>query len=235
MVKSLIRRSQETKTITQLNLGMTLVPSSSATFVNNVIPLGPYPATLPLNQGVGQGARIGNVCKTVRLSFKGTLVPLPYNVTTNANPAPSQVKMVIFYEKSTPTVIPNPQPDFFQNGSTTLPLQNDLTDMWLPFNKDKYHICTTRTFKVGNSQSTGTGNSAVDQFYANNDFKYNRGFNIPLSKYYPKTVRFQDNSAYPERCLFACFYPVHANGGAYGGTQVPIGLQYMQEYRFKDA
>ena len=46
--------------------------------------------------------------------------------------------------------------DLFQSGSTVLPPQNDLADMVLDLNRDRYQIYHDEKFKVGTSNFQGT-------------------------------------------------------------------------------
>lgn len=239
-IKRVLNRALETKTITEDQLSPAyVVPANNVNFANNVFALGPYPGSLPLNQGTGQGARVGNIVQTVKGVFKGSLFPMPYHATTNATPQPCVVKFIIFREKATPTVEPNPSAtgsnDIFQLGSSTLPFQNDLSDLWLPYNTDKYQIMKTKTFKVGNSVYDGTGTNLGYQSFSNNDFKLNCPFSFNYTKYLQKQIRFQDNAAYPQKAIFGMFTVVSGVGTNLNAAYVPVGYQFMQEYKFKDA
>lgn len=243
MIKKVLSRAIETKTVTERQLTPEyIVPVISANWVNNIFALGPYAGSLPINQGTGQGDRIGNVIQTVRGVWKGSIFPMPYDGTFNTTPQPSMVKLVIFREKANPNSMPNPGPapgsaDIFQSGSGHLPFQNNLSDLWLPYNTDKYQILKTKIYKVGNSVSPGTGGagSTDNQNFSNNDFKMNVNFHINYTKFLQKKIRFQDNSAVPQKALYGMWTVVSAAGGALSAARIPLGYQYMQEFRFKDA
>nr|QGF19384.1 hypothetical protein [Antarctic circular DNA molecule] len=238
IVKAALARNIEHKTIQQFNLNQLLRPSNAALFPDQVIPLGPNNTTMALTQGVSQSQRVGNAIKIKSLIFKGTLVPSAYNVSTNTQPSPTQVKMFIFYDRINPTVIPSPSTDFFQNGQSQLGLQNDLVDMWLPVNTDKYRVLTTRTFKLGNAQIDGNGSQLDFQGFSNNDFKLNCNFSINLTKYMIKTVKFNDNvnSNMPTtRGLYCMWILCSASGNAIPSSQSPCHVQYMQSLVYEDA
>jgi len=238
LIRRELSRQVENKAVQYFNYDTRLYSVAGANFAtNNILPCGPS-AIMPITPGTGQGNRVGNSIRTKKLMFKGTLVPLAYEATFNPVPMPVQIRMVIFYDKLDPMTVPNPTAanDFFQNGSGVKGFANDLVDMWTPVNTDKYRILTTRTFKLGNADYSGTGSSTVSHYFANNDFKMNANFSINLTKYYPKVVKFNDATTTPSnRNIYAMFYYELANGGASLNVGYMVGLQYMLEYTYEDA
>lgn len=238
-VRTQLRRAAETKSSQRFNLGQNLVPSNATTFAANIIELGPG-VTMPIAQGTGQGNRVGNRIETVRHVFKGTIVPYPQDSTTNPNPQPLVVKMWIFYDKTDPTAVPNPITyPFFQDGNGVAGFSNDLIDTWRPVNTDRYRVLCARTFKLGFSEYAGTAASTLNQgqyqAYSNNDFKLNCGFRINLTKYQIKKIRFNDANNEPmTRRMFCMWQPVAASGIQMTSTWIPCGVQYMEDYKYKD-
>lgn len=238
-VRKQIRRSAETKSIQRFNLGQSLLPSNAAGFVSNIIELGPG-ASMVISQGVGQGQRVGNRIETVRHVFKGTICPYPHDSSTNPNPQPIVVKMWIFYDKTDPTAVPNPVANpFFQDGSGVAGFSNDLVDTWRPVNSDRYRVLCARTFKLGFSEYAGTASTVANQTgyqaYANNDFKMNCAFRINLTKYQIKKIRFNDANNEPmTRRMFCMWQCVAASGIQLASTFVPCGVQYMEDFKYKD-
>lgn len=239
MIRREIARNVENKTIQHYDYDQRLYAIGNASFnTDNVFPLGPDAVGLVVQQGVGQGQRVGNMIKTKRLVFKGSIVPLPYDSTFNTIPVPMQVKMWIFYDRTTPTVQPNVPAanDFFQNGNTTKGFQGDLTDLWSPVNTDRYRVLTTRTFKLGFADYNGTGATPSFQQFANNDFKLNANFSVDLTKYYPQIVKFNDNGTTPTtRGLWCMMTYAPATGGVLSSTQYAVGMQWMQTFVYEDA
>lgn len=239
VVKDVIHRAAETKTIQRYNLGQNLVPSNAATFQSNIIELGPG-VNMVISQGAGQGQRLGNRIETVSHTFKGNLVAYPQDATTNPNPRPLQVKMYIFYDKTDPVALPQPVTfPFFQDGSGVVGFANDLVDTWRPINTDRYRILYQRTFKLGFSEYAGTAasttNQALFQAYANNDYKLNCPFSVNLTKHQIKKIRYNDTNNEPTtRRLFCMFQPIDATGGTLTATWQPCGVSYMEDYRYKD-
>lgn len=241
IVKRAIARNTENKTQQYFNLNRNLSSVGSGIDTANIINLGVGTATLVVSQGPGQGQRIGNVIRTKKLTFKGTLVPAGYNDINNPQPTPLQVKMIIFYDKSQPNQAPNPyfNGDFFQNGSATANFANDLVDLWRPVNTDRYRILASKTFKLGYAEFTGVGAySGAQQSqgnFSNNDFKLSCNFSFDLTKHYPKMVKFNDTAGLPTtRGLYCLVLPVWANGGQ--GTPINMAnIQYMVSYQYEDA
>jgi len=239
LVRREIARNVENKTKQSYVITKTIVPSSSVNAQDNVIELGPT-VGLVIEQGVGQGQRIGNRIKTKKLVWKGTMVPTPYNATTNGIPVPQQVKIWIFYDRTDPNAEPQPATNFFQDGNSSRGFLNDLADLWAPINTDRYRILASKTFKIGyadySGQTTNAAATSGNQYFANNDFKLNANFSFNLTKHYPKNVRFDDNNGVPTtRGLFAMFHTVTADGTAFPSGSIPLGVQYVQNYVYEDA
>lgn len=235
IVRAEIARNVETKSTQQYNTGRIVYPVNHVNFPDNVWELG-IGSGMTIVQGTGQGGRIGNSIKTKRLMYRGTFTPLPYSATTNLLPCPAQVKMYIFYDRTDPTAIPSVATNFLQNGGSSRAFSNDLCDLLYPVNTDRYRVLTTRIFKLGYSAYQGDGIDTYAQAFCNNDFKLNCNFSIDLTKYYPQRVKFDDNNGVPTtRGLFCLVVPFKANGGAYTATTQPLGVQFMQDYRYEDA
>jgi len=239
MIRREIARNIENKTCQYFNYDKRLYIAGNASFpTDNIFPVGVDPTALVIPGGTGQGNRVGNTIKTKKLMFRGTIVPLPYDGTFNPNPQPVQLKMYIFYDKTAPTSVPNPQAagDFFQNGNAAKGFQNDLVDMWSPINRDRYRVLATKTFKLGLAAYEGVGNSGNNQFFANNDFKYNANFSFNLTKHYPQMVKFNDGTTVPTtRGLFCMVQYVAASGNAYSTIFYTCSMQYMLDYVYEDA
>ena len=238
-IRKEISRNAEDKDASVLSLSQNLVSSSGLGFdTQNVIDCGISTAGVQIFQGTGQGQRVGNKIKVKSITFKGTLVPLPYNVTSNIVPRPSQVKIWIFYDKENPTVPPTPQADFFQNGNSVNAFQNDLVDLWLPVNTDKYRVLTTKTFKLGYAsygQAADGVYPSVIGINNNNDFKLNANFSFDLTKHYPKIVDFRDNNGDPStRGLWAMFAYSCADGTQYSPSQICMNVAYMTSVKYED-
>lgn len=240
MVRMEIARAAETKSVQSPLVDKILYPSNAVNFPDNVIPLGPNNVTLSLQQGAGQGQRIGNVVHTKRLTWKGFLNPLPYNVTTNQVPRPLMVEFIFCYDREDPNDAFVPGSTFFQNGSSTVGFANNLTDLVKPINEDRYRVFARKTYKLGNSSYPGSSGAAPyqadNQFGNNNDFKLNHKFSFDLTKWYPKVVKFNDNLANPmTRNIFVLVQYVDAYGSSLGSAYQACEMSYCLEYKYEDA
>lgn len=239
LVRREMTRNMETKSIQQYNLDRTLrTPGDPFFDDNNVFALGPDPSTMLILQGTGNASRIGNRIRTKKLTIKGVFTPTGYDGVYNPGPTPMQIKMYVFYDKYDPTAVPRPDAsgDFFDNGNGTRTFARDVTDMMMPVNTDRYRILTTRKFKLGFQQYTGSGNNPPNGNYSNNDFKLNCNFSLDLTKYYPKNVRFMDNSSLPTtRSLYCMVEAVTCSGSATQTFIRGVQMQYVQEYKYTDA
>lgn len=239
IVKRAIARQIENKGRQYFNTGVNIIPTGDlSAFDGGIFPLHPYTGFVQIDQGTGQGARIGNSLTTKKVIFKGTLIPAAYNATTNPYPTPLQVKMYLFYDKRFPTYIPTPatNEDFFQYNNTSTGFSNDLVDLWRPVNLDSYRVLYTRTFKLGHASVEGQGSLPGNQYNANNDFKMNCNFSVDITKYLIKTVKFDDNNSNTStRGLFCMFVPVYATGIPINPLYRPAQVQWMVDYNYEDA
>ena len=118
MIRREISRNVEVKTAQSYVLDRTLGAVGNPDFittsspVGNMIILGPDPGSMVINQGTGQGDRIGNKITLKRLVIKGTLVPLPYDAIYNGTIFPVQVKIWVFYDRQDPSAVPDPRTNF---------------------------------------------------------------------------------------------------------------------------
>lgn len=235
-IRKVVQSSAEKKQAEIYNLAMPIRSSIHGSFTSQIFQVNPCAANLNILQGVGQGARVGNRIMIRNLTLKGSIVAQPYSATVNTNPFPSQIKMFLFGAKDVgPNVQPTVLTDFFQLGNTTAGLQNDLVDMWCPVNTDIYTVYATRMFKVGYSAANGTGTSADNESFANNDFKFNANFNINLTKMVPKIVRYNDNNGNPlSRSLWCMFLPVRADGQPMSSSTTCATAQWVLSMSYTD-
>lgn len=240
LIKSIVKaehaRQIEDKSVQYWSTATAILPSVNTAWNTSQIPLTPYPSYITIQQSVSAGGRVGNQIKIKSLKFAGNIYQLPYNGISNPTPFPMHVKFWFYYDKTDPTIIPDPRTDFLQSGSTSRGMFNDLVDLWAPVNLDKYRVLMTKQFKIGYSQNTGTGSVVGQAYGANNDYKYNQSFNIDLTKHIVKTIKFNDNTAMPSaRGLFLLMTVVQANGTPYTAAIIPAQMQFMIDCQYEDA
>jgi len=238
IVAKMLSKNIEKKCFQFLGTGHDILPSSSPGFDSQIIPVSPAASYLAINQGLGQGGRIGNKITIKKLTMDGVLFPLGYNAVSNLTPAPLQVKLWVFYDKEEPNAVPSPMlaADILQFGSSSIAFQNELFDHTMPINLDRYRVLTTRTYKLGYASYGGTGAQPQQGNFANNDFKLNCRVKLDLTKYAIKRCVYRDNSSTPTtRGLYAMFQPVYANGNPILATQIPARFEYMLNVEYQDA
>lgn len=235
IVKKAIARNVENKNSEYFNNGKLIYPSVNSLFNDSVFPVTPYFGFVQINQGTTVNARIGNKIKIKNLTIKGTIEPMPYDAIYNNTPRPTQVVMWVFYDKTNPTVIPQPQSDFFKYNASNQAFQNNLTDAWAPINTEKYRVLTKRIFKVGFANATGSGAYPVMENFANNDYKLNCNFRLNLTKYIRKTVTFDENQTTPTtRGLYIVCQAI-GSGAFYGSGDRPITMRFWISTSYEDA
>ena len=238
-VKKVLASQIENKTAQLLLTGQNLVSSNNLGFATqNIFDCGISASAIQIYQGVGQGQRIGNRIQVTSLVLKGTITPLPYSLN-NTVPKPTQVKMWIFYDRYNPTTQPDPYNDFFQNGNSNNNFQNDLIDMWMPVNTDRYRVLATKQFKLGYAsygQAADTVYPSVIGINNNNDFKLNCNYKFNLTKHIPKRVTFRDNNGDPtSRGIYCMIALAAADGSQFVATTTAANHQYMVSCTYRDA
>lgn len=188
-------------------------------------------------QNSGQGDRIGNSIKTRRLQFNFVLRPAPYNVTSNAVPVPQDV--IIFFGK-----VKNSRPlqpistDFskmFQNGDSVQGFQSNTQDLIQDVNANWFTVYKTLRYKVAPSSINGLGVNTNYQYYNNNDYKFNIIKRMNLTKYCPKTIKFNDTISQPTNDgLWMWATCVNADGSGASST-IPLYMDYTVTLYYEDA
>jgi len=201
-------------------------------------PMCPLSSYWTINQGVGQGARVGNVIKPRKVMLNYILRPMPYDLATNPNTYPTDIQLFLGYVKNTPSFVPIPG-DFsylFQNGSSSSGPVGNLRDNIAVINKD-YWVIKKRWFhKIGYALNDGTGGVAGSQYFANNDYKMSVTKRLDITKYIPKTIHFNDAVATTNnRNLFFFFQAVAANGGVLPATTLSTHIDYWIDFEYEDA
>lgn len=238
IAKKVVSRETENKTTQFFSAGSNIYPATSVSMVPSIIPLSPYTGFLDIFQGVDQGERIGNQVKIKNISIRGTIFPLPYDVSTNPNPQPIQVIFWIFYSRQTPTLQPGGAlSGFLQDGSSSRPLTGNLSDLFSKVNDDQYRLLGKRVFKIGYAAYEGSGIQPAFQAFHNNDFKLNANFRINVTKHVIKNVRFNDNTSNTprDRGLFLLPQVINADGSTMANNIIPARMTYSIDCVFEDA
>jgi len=232
IVKMAIAKNVENKTFQYSAEGFNVYPSNATGFGPSIFPCSPYTSYTQIDQGVGQGQRIGNNIKIKSINFKGFVYPTPYDATTNTSTAPTYVVMRFFYVRATPATLPVNMSVFLQNGDGSSNLNNRLIDMSQDYNKDIYRVLCTRIFKIGTSFPVAAATNSV----ANNDFKYNQRFSINLTKHAVKKIIYSDTSTtVRNRGIFCSMQAIRADNIEYADTQIPCKVDWSLNTQYEDA
>ena len=235
-VKRTIHTQIENKSI-QINGGLSFGNvNESPDF--NAYPMAPLSGYWGITQGVAQGNRISNQITTRKAYLSYVLRPNAYEVSTNANPRPCEVQLMLGYVKNTPSFAPASLDiqQLFQAGSSATAPVGTLRDIISVINTDYWTIKKRWTHKVGYASATGTGGVAAAQYNSNNDFKLNVVKRIDITKMLPAKYQFNDNSISPtSKNLFFMFYAVSSTGAAYSATDLPVNIEFWLDYHFEDA
>lgn len=204
----------------------------------NVRPVCPYPTIMPILQGVTQDTRIGNTIKTKKCMLSYVLRPNDYDAVSNTVPQPIEVQLFLAHTRDEPgtTPIAADMNVLFQlNNSSTQP-SSTLADLVAPINTDVWKIHKKWTHKIGFASNEGTGNSQNAAYFANNDFKLNVVKRMDITKYLPKTFKFNDGSSviYNKGCFFF-FQAISCIDNVLVATQTPVHIDYWVDYVYEDA
>lgn len=245
-LKKAVQALAEKKTVRYQSANLELAnAANTAAFGANCINLVPSSGTYTIAQGVGQGQRIGNKVGVKRAILRLTMQPLPYNLTSNSVPVPQVVVGYLFSLKSVNAALSNAQAAvngsggfFFQNGNASIGFRGTLSDYQNLVNKDVITPYKRFVFKVGAQHySSNTGNQANLFNYTNNDFKMCALSSTNVTKWFPKTLRFEDGFSDTQcRQLFAVFGPADADGGinASGFNAIPLNWSYTIDLDYTD-
>ena len=171
LIKRVATSTEEKKESNQFSLNTPLPSFLNAGWTTSSIPICPFATGFIIPQGTGQGQRVGNQIRTQKCVVRGIIHPNAYDAVTNPQPIPIEIRMILFKDKFFRSGQPSAVAlDLFQNGSTVLPPQNDLADMILDLNRDRYQIYHDQILKVGNADYSGSGTLLIFQSFTNNDF-----------------------------------------------------------------
>lgn len=201
-------------------------------------PMTPYTGYMTIGQSLAQNGRTGNEVKVRSVYLRYVLRPIGYNVDSNPFPVPIHVDMFLGRTR----ICPGDQPiagDFvnlFQNGSSSIAPAGNLNDLISNPNKDYFTIKKRWSHKIGYAENAGTGGISASQYFANNDFKMNVVKKLNITKYYPKSLKFNDNTNQLQGPgLFLWYQAVSANGNVNGSTTLPAHITFWVDIQYEDA
>lgn len=241
-VKRIMNAGQEKKTIcfVQSFPNVPNIRGTTTSLTGNYQVVTPSNSTSGYNitQGVNNAQRIGNRVKTKSLIVNYTIAPNGYNATSNPNPQPQIV--IIYFVKSKI----NPAGDltfsqvltqFFENGPTMTGLSGYLMDLNRKICPDTFTYLTHRVHKIGYGQNSATGAMPNYANQANNDFKLFVNGKVNLTKYCPKTIRWDDNNLVNNDWIYCIHQTLNVFDAPALTTIYPVSINYDTYFSYYDA
>lgn len=103
-------------------------------------------------------------------------------------------------------------------------------------NRNQFQIFYDKVVKLGYATAEGTGNNAGQQYFANNDYKFNIMRKINITKMLAKTYGYNDSTTDPSsgRALFIWFFYANADGGAQNTNYKQANIAINVDYTFDE-
>jgi hypothetical protein len=204
----------------------------------NIFPMMPLTGSMIIEQNITQSGRVGNSINVRKCTLAYTLFPKPYDATTNAIPVPLEVQFFLGHVKRYKGTLPTASDMgyLFQSGSSSSAPAGVLADLIAPINTDHWRIFKTWRHKLGYANYTGTGNQATFQSMNNNDFKLNYTRKMDITKYCPKTVKFDDNlNTSNSNGLYLFYQCVSAVGSTLNAVTLPANINFEVNLDYEDS
>lgn len=191
-------------------------------------------------QGSNVSQRVGNKIRTKRLVARCAFVPLGYDILSNPSSKPVDVKLWLLKirpaeadtQANLATICST---KFFQSNSGDSGMFGDTRDLVYPPNSGVIQVLATKTFKLGNAASTGSGVSPANQYYANNDYKYNKIFNWDLTKHIDKNYVWNDAAIEPmNRRVYIVAEAIPADGSTANSLYQGVFGRVRFDYTYSD-
>lgn len=255
-VLRVLNRSAETKTVQFDLVNQQVYPATSTNFPDGFTIISPSNEIkggnnlLLIEQGTGQGNRVGNKISTVSATLRGVIRPnILWEAVGNYNPCPMYVVIwVVSLAKhltdsmsSLDTVCEN---SFFQDGNVSSGFQGTLVDLTRTVNRQHVRVHTKRVYKLGFSEYQSSfginGQNNGAQRFMNNDFPLSKIFSIKLR--FQRNVTFNDGTTNPTNMRRQYFFMIpyrvdgdvwKTNSGQLNGP-VPLHVDFAVDYKFKD-
>lgn len=183
---------------------------------------------LEVIQGVAQGERVGNRIRPKNITFRGHIEAL------NSIAQPVCVKMIILRRRDAIVPLTN-MSNFLQYGNTSQAPSGVPADLYAPINLDKYKVVKTRLFTLGGENALTGGNYV--NYAAANGVRAMYRFSMNLTKYFPKVIKYNDNTVIPTNAgLYVYFIGSYLSGSSVFPNATPIAdISYVTSLTFEDA
>lgn len=250
-VRDVISREVETKNLTIRNTKLPACLQNASPFINNNmwilnpvsaadaatygVPAGP-------DRGTGDGQRIGNTVRPVKVWLNIVMFPEGYDAIYNPNPRPLTIRFWFFRTKRNQNTIPTPAQlcgagNFFTDGTGQTGFVGNLSDCMQRLNPDLYTYVGHKDVKLGFSSYNGTGSNTqpLDHYYQNNDYKLNHIMKLDVTKYVAKRWQWDDSNNTVHPNTYCIMQLNAADGTTLGLNDVTMRAVYTLGFRYKDA
>jgi len=180
---------------------------------------------LDVAQGTAQDQRIGNEIILKKWILKFAFTPALGVVPAYITSPQLFVDLYIGYRKDMQP-IQNPPQGFFQNGNSSYSPTGSILDRLAWINKDAYHICYKRRFKVG--MAAPDASFAPYNGLSNNDFPMVYQFQLDLCNFGFRNLKlkYNDGALSPQNAkvnaLTVWCLPLNANGQPLVNTAIGL-------------
>lgn len=185
-------------------------------------------------QGVTESTRIGNEIKVASGRVNGYVNILPYNASTNTLSTAVMVKIWLVSYKtlnSSTFSATNVASDWFETNSSTVGMQGNMLDMVFPVNPDSWTVHSSKTFKIGASSATATGQVGTGGYYDNSPM--NVPFHFNWGKYVKSKLIYNDNTTVcTNKNMWLVFQTVYADGSS--SSVYPCEMHFHSHCTFTD-
>lgn len=245
VLRAISSKAEVKEAFSQFTILPNCLQSTTAGLSNNYFSCSPLAAGLPYTKlsvpiGTGVGGRIGNKVSTKKLRLRYTLCNTGYNVTTNVIPFPTIVRLYFYKAKGSGAMNPPDLGDlcgtnanFFDAPGANAGFVGNISDLNQRMNNDAYTYLAHRTHKVGfadNTQQPSTNHANG----ANNDYKMSIVSSIDLTRFYSKSLKFDDLADCFTTGIWCVIQCVYGNGSTYVNTQQPIQMTVQLQYSYTD-
>jgi hypothetical protein len=205
---------------------------SCPTGSSGVTPLCVYIAP-ELNQGGGDGQRIGNKVKVTKSTLRLMVNLRPYNVTTNPLPPPVWVRvLIVSFKKGNTNNIANTDlsTNLFSVTSGSVPFQGTPLDICFGVNPESWNVYHDTVFKLGATSATSTGPASTGSYLDQSDMT--KALEIDIKNI--GTMMYQDTLSTPtNKNTWLIIQPITAEGSAASGY-IMTECHYVVDTEFID-
>ena len=185
-----------------------------------------------LSRGTEQEQFIGNQISDPVINFRGFVVSLPYDSTTNNSVLPYEFHILVYKNKLTPAV-GNPNGILKEINNQVTRINGTATDSMYAWNRDGYIIKKHMVLRMRPRMKTLSNDSVQNGDLSNAPVFRRFGFRVKLKK----VLKFPDSQTYPDDPdgnVSIGMYVLDGSGQALASNQSRCSVSLVGALRFKD-